>query len=302
MCDTSSIPVASQDQPEAPLCDWRELLPRVVWNRCNRRRWPPGGDLSFNSEQRRKPRHVLLYFWAGQGWRRTPEGEVPVAAGDCHWSRPGWTYACRQSNRNSLGVTAIHFDLADASGRLVQATRTRLPREILTVRQPELVNAITGRVADLAMQVRSGVGVEDEVRHAADVLFHGLLLTLAGDTAAARGGPAAGRERMWPEVTQYVQDHLAEPPSVAALARRWGYSRFHFTHLFTAHFGLSPQTYIMNSRLALAKELLRETDLGITQVAARTGFRDLARFSNGFRERVGVAPSVYRHCQENTGF
>jgi len=256
-------------------------------------------DLPFSSEQRHKPRHVLLYFWAGQGWRRTPEGEVPVAAGACHWSRPGWAYACRQSCRDPLGITAIHFDLADPEGLPVPSSGMSLPPEILTVRQPDLVNTITGHVAELAMQTRSGVGVDDDARQAAATLFRGLLLTLAADTAADKGQTAPDGSRMWPEVTRYVQENLAEPPSIQALARHWGYSRFHFTRLFTAQFGLPPQAYILNARLALAKELLRETELSIAQVAARTGFQSMARFSNGFRERTGLSPSAYRQQKQD---
>lgn len=276
-----------------PLLDWRGLRPRIVWNRCNRRQWAATAELPFSREQRRKPRHVLLFFWAGQGRRRLPEGEVAVGCGCCHWSRPGWSYVCHQDRRNPLGITAIHFDLVDESGQVVPAARTELPPEVLTVRSPEVAAAVTEDIAGQAMQIRSGIRPDPARQSAAEVLLQGLLLQLAADSAPelVRGG---SRSAMWSEISRFIQENLQSAPSVGQLAGRWGYSRSHFSREFAAHFGLPPQVYIFNARLALAKELLRETELPIGQIAALTGFADAAPFANRFRQRTGLSPTAYR--------
>jgi AraC-like DNA-binding protein len=276
--------------------DWRKLRPRIVWTRCNRRRWEATPELTFSREQRRKPRHVLLYFWAGRGVRRVPDGEVVVAPGACHWSRPGWSYACRQSSSDPLGITAIHFDLVGGDSQVVRPADTVLPPEVLAVTVAGVVQEATAHIAGLAMQIRSGVSVEIDVQRAAEALLRGLLLQLAADTA---GNAATGRAdaAMWAEVPGFIQENLGSLPSAEELARRWGYSRHHFSRRFSTHFGLSPQAYIVNARLALAKELLRETELSVTQIAARAGFNSLARFSNSFRAAAAVSPSEYRRLQ-----
>ena len=272
---------------------WRDLMPRIVWGRCNRRRWAPAPELAFSREQRCKPRHVLLYFWAGEGRRLVPGGEVPVATGSCHWSRPGWSYACTQSSDDPLGITAIHFDLVDAEGRLVPPSRIELPPEVLPVQPPALAREVTGHIAALAMKIRSGVTPREGEKQAAEKLLHGLLLQLDAGTAGmtTADGPAAV---MWTEVANTIQENLQAPPSVEYLAHKWGYSRSHFTRRFTGHFGLSPQAYMVNARMSLAKELLRETDLSCTQIASLTGFGDLARFSSRFRQKTGLSPTAYR--------
>lgn len=282
------------------LLDWRDLRPRIVWSRCNRRLWGATSELPFSREQRRKPRHVLLYFWAGHGSRRVPSGEVAVAPGACHWSRPGWSYACRQSSAPPLGITAIHFDLLDPEGRLTPTTQTALPPEILAVRSPELVEAVTREIASQAIGIRAGIRPDSQRQQAAETLLHGLLLQLAADSAPASAlhGP---RATMWSEIAQHIQDNLPASLSVARLARRWGYSRSHFSREFTAHFGLPPQAYILNARLALAKELLRETDLPIGQIAEMSGFSGPAPFASRFLQKTKLTPTAYRQGRAASG-
>ena len=107
--------------------NWDHTTVRIDWNRCTRRRWPPTPRLEFTPQERRKSRNVLLYFWAGRGERQLPGGPTAIHPGICHWSRPGWTYACTQSPRNPLGITAIHFDLLDARGRVIPPTAISPP-------------------------------------------------------------------------------------------------------------------------------------------------------------------------------
>jgi AraC-like DNA-binding protein len=49
--------------------------------------------------------------------------------------------------------------------------------------------------------------------------------------------------------------------------------------------------------MALAKELLRETDLSATQIAALAGYNSSAWFSNSFRSAAGISPTEYRQRQ-----
>lgn len=272
---------------------WQNLRPRIAWNRCHRRRWPATRELAFTPEQRRKRRHVLLYVWAGEGWRRLPAGETPVATGACHWSRPGWSYACHQAPDSPLGITAIHFDLVDAQGRVVPPAATELPPEVLAVRQPRLADEITAHIAQLSMQCRAGVAVAPALLAAGETLLHGLLLTLDADSRTPDPPGRAG-QTLWPEVARHLHEHLQAPPSLADLAEHWGYTRSHFSRLFTAHFGLPPHRYILNARIALAKELLRDSELPVAQVAELAGFAAPAELSRCFRRTTGMSPTRYR--------
>jgi AraC family transcriptional regulator of arabinose operon len=279
--------------------DWAGIEIRIDWTRCTRRRWPPTARLGFSPQERRKTRNVLLYWWAGRGRRRLPSGDAPVHAGLCHWSRPGWTYECSQSPRNPLGVTVIHFDLIDAHGRVVPPEKADLPPEQLRVRNPRLAEEITRWIAERAMDVRAGIPLAAAVEQAAHAMLRGLLITLTHDTPAdPLPAPAAPG---WEHLTSFIQEHLHDLPDVSGLAEKAGYTRSHFSRLFKAQTGLSPQHYVINARVALSKELLRGTSLTIHEVAERAGYPDVFRFFRQFRERTGTTPTRYRLDRRDRG-
>jgi len=274
--------------------DWTGITVDIDWTRCTRRRWPPTRVLDLPPQERRKQRNVLLYWWAGRGDRRLPAGPVPIHPGMCHWSRPGWSYVCTQSPRNPLGVTAIHFDLLDARGRVVPPGAAHLPPERLVVRSPRLVDEVTRWIAERAMDRRAGMVLPPELEQAANSLMRGLLMKLDHDTPAESEPVRTGEPAAWRRLTAHIQEHLHDLGGVNELAERAGYTRSHFSRMFKAWTGLSPRQYIVNARLSLAKELLRSTSLSVSDVAVRAGYGELFPFSKQFKRHTGMTPSAYR--------
>jgi AraC-like DNA-binding protein len=248
--------------------------------------------LAFSPEQRQKMRNVLITCWAGRGVRSTPSGPMELTPDACFWSRPGGEYHVEQEPATPLGLTAIHFDLLEPGGQILDPAELTLPPERLIARHPGLVRSCTNWIADLAMDSRSGIGPDAAIEQAATLVFRGLLIMLDHDTPRRIGG--VGPQPVWTEVTSYIQQHLHEAPTVGQLARQFAYTRSHFSRLFKARVGLSPQQYLINARLALAKELLRTTQLPIGQVALQAGYNDPYAFSKQFRQLAGVSPTRYR--------
>jgi AraC-like DNA-binding protein len=93
-----------------------------------------------------------------------------------------------------------------------------------------------------------------------------------------------------------IDREYAKQLDVAALAREAHASAAHFSRSFKRAFGEPPHQYMLRRRLERAKELLRGTDLTVTEVSLEVGFRSLGSFSTAFRELVGEPPSEYaRH-------
>lgn len=87
---------------------------------------------------------------------------------------------------------------------------------------------------------------------------------------------------------------FAEPLDVPALARLAHVSPAHFSRQFRATFGEPPHRYLQRRRVERAMELLRETELTVTEVCFDVGFNSLGTFSRTFHEVVGESPSAYR--------
>ena len=76
-----------------------------------------------------------------------------------------------------------------------------------------------------------------------------------------------------------MRAQLGSELTVADLADHVGYSRFHFSRLFTGVTGLAPMEYCAALRFAEAKRLLLTTDEPVVDVCAEVGFTSLSTFS-----------------------
>ena len=99
-------------------------------------------------------------------------------------------------------------------------------------------------------------------------------------------------------------------PSMADLATRLGVSERHVRRIFETHWGVSPLQYLQTRRLLMAKRLLTDTQLPVTQVAVLSGFGSLRRFNASFVEHYRLQPRQLRKdrgpvdgaAPESTGF
>lgn len=85
-----------------------------------------------------------------------------------------------------------------------------------------------------------------------------------------------------------------ETPSIADLAARLGVSERHLRRIFAAVHGVTPLQYLQTRRLLLAKQLLTDTRLPVSQVALASGFRSLRRFNAAFAHNYRMSPTRLR--------
>lgn len=86
----------------------------------------------------------------------------------------------------------------------------------------------------------------------------------------------------------------AEPLDLDELAAAAGVSKYHFLRCFAATYGKTPAQYLAERRIERAQDLLRATNLTVTEVCMLVGYTSLGSFSSRFRALVGVSPSAYQ--------
>ena len=91
-----------------------------------------------------------------------------------------------------------------------------------------------------------------------------------------------------------IRQRAAENLAVSDLAEALDVSRSTLERRFFALLGRTPKQEIIRVRLALAKDLLIQTDLPLATIAARTGLRSPGYFSEVFREKIGCTPGAFR--------
>jgi len=97
------------------------------------------------------------------------------------------------------------------------------------------------------------------------------------------------------KVQDYIEDHLMAHLSLEELAQVAGFSKFHFSRIFSAILDEPLAHYISRIRMERALFLLAHCpDKNMTDIAYELGFTDSAIFSRAFKNFYGVSPRAYR--------
>lgn len=100
------------------------------------------------------------------------------------------------------------------------------------------------------------------------------------------------RERV-ERASTLLRTHLADPPTLEALAREVGMSACYLSRTFSQETGLSILQYLRRVRMERAAELLRAGTHNVTEAAFEVGYSSLGHFSKSFCEVIGCCPALY---------
>ena len=125
------------------------------------------------------------------------------------------------------------------------------------------------------------------------------LLHLVAGLRAHSTAPALRETRGAPDVRrarERLESDPAAPVTLDELARDCSLSRYQLLRAFSRAFGLPPHAWLLQRRLAGARELLR-VGTPLAEIAASSGFSDQSHLTRSFVRQFGVTPGRYvRHC------
>jgi AraC family transcriptional regulator len=173
-----------------------------------------------------------------------------------------------------FGTDANHARLRDASAFDDEPLNSLLELLLEELMRTQAIPLVVQALAQLiAVHLARSYGVTDEESHGSSPSLPGYKLR---------------------QITDWIAEHLTEEFSLDRLAARAGLSRFHFQRLFKAATGVPPSQYHINLRMNEARRLLRETKMGVVDVALEVGYANPSHFARLFRRETGLSPSDYR--------
>ena len=127
-----------------------------------------------------------------------------------------------------------------------------------------------------------------------ELLFHLTRHFAGAEVAHSEYVRQQERSRRLGRLFEHLQQHYAEPLTIAQAARMVGMSPSRFMKFFKQATGTTFVSYVTQVRLAHACELLRETDLAVGDIAARVGVNDHAYFDRKFKQYFSTSPRRLR--------
>src|ERR1700726_1146778 len=108
-----------------------------------------------------------------------------------------------------------------------------------------------------------------------------------------RGGLAPWQER---RAREFLLANIKRGVTLKEVARECGLSLGHFSHAFRRTLGVAPHKWLIEQRVVLSKDKLRDDGLSLSDVAMECGFSDQSHLTRIFRQRVGVSPGTWRRA------
>lgn len=140
-----------------------------------------------------------------------------------------------------------------------------------------------------------GPGNREVLSRLSEFLFMEVLRWQLRYAAENRSGWLAGlRDAHVGKVLALLHAEPAKPWTVEELAKQAAISRAALAKRFVELVGEAPMQYLATWRMHLARHLLRESTLGIAEIAARVGYESEAAFNRAFRRLVGAPPASWR--------
>jgi AraC family transcriptional regulator len=129
---------------------------------------------------------------------------------------------------------------------------------------------------------------------ASPLVAEGLALELMAQVAR-RASPLPAAAPPWlRRARELLRDRCAGPVSVAEVAGECGVHPVHLARMFRRFFACTPGEYLRRCRTERAAALLRDTRVGLSEVALRAGFADQSQMTRHFGRAHGVTPAAYR--------
>ena len=111
-----------------------------------------------------------------------------------------------------------------------------------------------------------------------------------------KGKSQSNKERdKFRPVIDFINKNIDKSLTLQELADVLSYNKTYFGNCFKRVFGISPMQYVINKKVALACQLLTETDIAVREIAYSLGFENEFYFSRIFKIKTKKSPVAYRN-------
>lgn len=265
-----------------------------------------GEDFHFRARSWVSPPHYHLFcechFLRGGSYRMKTETQSELLSGDAFLVLPSRL-------RHSIDVILtpaqkISFYVVISENQVSELDTFPVYRQIFLSDKPYLwqkPNMVFNQVISLVQEVRSSDPLyETKLKHH----FSLALIELYEQTTekepetAAQEGPLRYREEVLLKIEDFMVESFSPDATLEDLADHLCLSPRQTNRLLKQVFSSTFQEIKNQKRLESAKQMIRETELSLTEISEKLGYGSYTGFHKMFRLQTGMSPEEYRNTKE----
>lgn len=265
--------------------DLKDLSVPLRINNCGFYRIHDGQEVRTTYPKGRND-YQLIYIAAGKGNFKFQDKNIVVDKGNMVLYRPGEQQIYKYSPTDKVEVYWVHF------------TGSQVEDFLLNCNLPKGKNVFyTGTSSDFQWLYNQMIRELQLRRNNYDELLQILLRHLLLITNRSIQEQEKGIQNLFNEIESaihFFNKNYNKPITIEQYAKEHFISTNRFIQNFKNVAGVTPQQYIIQLRISVAKELLVSSDKNIKEIAFEIGYNNALYFSRLFRKTVGLSPSDYR--------
>lgn len=248
--------------------------------------WHPEGYNFSWDRGRTLSEYQLIYIKRGRGLFETKEtGQVKISTGQVFLLHPGIWHRYRPLKKVGWDESWIEFggDVADR----IMGHFFSPKKAVLSIGYDQELEELILSISELTQEAPAGYQQIIAARTME-------ILALVRSRSMSFNSTDRDAARKIQQARYHLLHHSDENIDTEALALQLGLSYSHFRSLFREHTGTAPLQYLLSIRMNKARELLRHSDLTVSEIAYRLGFSSPYYFSRLFKAKNNCTPGKYR--------
>lgn len=247
---------------------------------------------SYFTERESLDSYLIVYTTKGSGYLTYEDKNYKVASHqlfflDCR------KYQYYRTDPDDLWeMMWIHFNGSSSKAYYDRFAASGNP--VVSLRADSGISGIMREIVDLHRHKTIQTELSGS-RLIVDLLTELLLGDQDRDVSSDPGIPAYIRS-----VMSHYDRHYSRKLTLDDVSSDFSVDKYHLSKEFKRYTGFSPNEYLINTRITRAKELLRFTDMPVTEISAAVGIENVSHFINLFRSRESFTPLAFRkHWQQS---
>lgn len=238
----------------------------------------------YYTERCQLPSFLMLYTLSGEGFLRYGGVDYSLSPGSLMYIDCMEAHSYRPARPAPWTFYWVHFYGATSDG-YYKLFHTAAPPTVENLSETR-IPALMERIVESNRTAKPGTEIENS-RMILELITEAIL---AAAPDYADGEIPAGIR----EVARYIERHFSEPVTLDLLAGRFSISKYHLARSFKRAVGVSPGEYLIRLRISRAQDLLKNSDLPLSEIASAVGVSGQNHFYALFKSRTGHSPSEYR--------
>ena len=232
--------------------------------------------------------------------RRDNEEEFILTQGNVLFHKPNEFHAIRayESSPNFFVISFVSSSMAMVNFERFEATLDKVHKSLVSeiIKEAEKCYIIPKNETELKKLIRQTsppLGSEQLIKSYLELL----LIYLMRTKKKTQDIPVLQHDEHEPligAIKEYILSRCEENIRVDEICRAFGYSKSFLSRFFKEHTGESLASYASKMKINKAKELLRNSNMNITQISLLLSFENPQYFARAFKRQCGMTPTEWR--------